>query len=100
PEGLMKFAKLVVALAVILFSFSTLSQTHPPDEQDYNTPLNGGNQYCVPPYGYTWACGYSCNTTDGLCRCQQNDNPTSICMKSQAGTGCGCFEHACDNCCS
>ena len=92
--------KTTVLVLTAILAAPLIGQVHQPENQDYSGLL-GGNSQCAPPYGYTWACGYSCNTTDGACLCAENENPTSICMKSQAGTtGCGCFDHSCDNCCS
>lgn len=85
-------AAVVVFLALPIFPQA--------ENQNYDTPLNNPNPNCVPPYGYTWSCGTECYTFDGRCDCLQSGNPRSICMTSHAGTGCGCFAHECDACCT
>lgn len=94
----MKRVVLLLILTLIV-TMPAMSQKHGPFEQ---IGTDGeGNSSCVPPYGYTWACQYSCNTDGGVCQCKENDDPTSICMKATtASGGCGCFDHSCDNCCS
>jgi hypothetical protein len=96
----MKLVRFPLMLSLLLtLTLPMFSQVHQPEQQDYSGLL-GTNPDCAPPYGYTWSCGYSCNTLNGACLCAENDNPSSICMKSSAGTGCGCFDHSCDACCT
>jgi hypothetical protein len=94
------FSRVVLIAALIVTSASQLpapvQEPDPVPGMDGKTPGAAG---CVVPYGYTWGCGYSCSTTGGECYCRENDLPHSICMKSNAGTGCGCFDHSSDPCC-
>ncbi|MEA2572288.1 MAG: hypothetical protein QOI24_4289 [Acidobacteriota bacterium] len=84
------------ALILLVMASPLPAPVQYPDPPPGSTP---GAPGCVVPYGYTWGCGYSCSTAGGECACRENEIPASICMKSNAGTGCGCFDHSSDPCC-
>lgn len=54
---------------------------------------------CRIPNGYSAACGYYASTAGGECFCREGDVETTLCMKSNAGTGCGIYESPNDECC-
>ncbi|HYH07081.1 MAG TPA: hypothetical protein VEK11_08490 [Thermoanaerobaculia bacterium] len=67
------------------------------------TPVDPGDwpAGCSIPYGYTAACGFYASNTNGECACREGDNiDTTLCMKSNAGGGCGLYENANDPCCT
>ena len=97
--------KRLMAIAIIaaasMVAGSALHGQEAPGDPFQQDPGDGSGPGggCSIPQGYTWGCGYSCSTTGGQCLCRENDLPRSICMKSNSGSGCGCFDHASDPCC-
>lgn len=92
-----------VAFFVVLVSGSTLA--YPPPEpidpsqkMPYIDPTTAPSG-CRVPYGYSAACGYYASNTGGECKCRDGGADTTLCMKSNAGTGCGLYESQNDDCC-
>ena len=65
------------------------------------TPVDPGDwpAGCSIPYGYTAACGYEASSANGECACREVDNDTTLCMKSNAASGCGVYDSENDPCC-
>lgn len=96
-----RFPLVAVALLLLVVPISTMGYP-PPEGPNHMIPYVDPNDLpegCHPPNGYTWACGYYASTANGECACREGDTETTMCMKSNAGTGCGIFESPNDECC-
>jgi hypothetical protein len=97
PEALMQRIRLT-AIALTLGALLALPTA---GEPQHATPVEPGDwpPGCRIPYGYTAACGYYASTAGGECFCRESDNETTLCMKSNAQSGCGIYENENDPCC-
>jgi hypothetical protein len=85
---------LVLSLIVLPSTSMGEKQSITPVEDPSNWPPS-----CMIPYGYTAACGYYASTANGECYCREGDTETTLCMKANAGAGCGIHESQNDPCC-
>lgn len=89
--------------ALLLLAMPSATAYPPPDlNPEHRIPYidpSTAPAGCSVPNGYSAACGYYASTANGECACREGDTETTLCMKSNAGTGCGIFESANDPCC-
>lgn len=90
-------AKTRPLIAFLIFAFASTAA----GEKQTPTPVDPGDWRpgCSIPYGYTAACGYYASNANGECLCREGENETTLCMKSNAGTGCGLYDNENDPCC-
>ena len=102
----MKPGRVSMLLSLLLLLAPVSMMGYPPPEalepsqrMPYIDPTTAP-EGCSVPNGYSAACGYYASTAGGDCSCREGGPDTTLCMKSNAGTGCGIFESPNDECCS
>lgn len=88
----------LISLLLLLAPISMLGSGTPEQKMPVIDPATAPPG-CRIPNGYSAACGYYASTAGGECACREGDVETTLCMKSNAGTGCGLYESPNDECC-